>query len=96
MSGRLGERVVIVTGASRGIGKAIALACAQEGAAVAVTARTEAVWDERLPGTVHETVAEIEADGGRAIAIPADLAQPEDVERLVEVARSELGPSRCS
>ena len=78
---------MIVTGASRGIGKAIALACAHEGAAVAVTARTEAVWDERLPGTVHETVAEIEADGGRAIAIPADLARPDDVDRVVEVAR---------
>jgi 7-alpha-hydroxysteroid dehydrogenase len=92
VSGRLEERVVIVTGASRGIGKAIALACAHEGAAVAVTARTEAVWDERLPGTVHETVAEIEAAGSRAIAIPADLARPDDVERVVDVARSELGP----
>ena len=61
--GRLADRVVIVTGASRGIGKAIALACAHEGAAVAVTARTEAEWDPRLPGTVYDTVAEIEADG---------------------------------
>ena len=92
MTDRLAERVVIVTGASRGIGKAIALACAHEGAAVAVTARTEAVWDVRLPGTVYDTVAEIEADGGRAIAIPADLARPADVERIVEVARAELGP----
>ncbi len=92
MSGRLAERVVIVTGASRGIGKAIALACAREGGSVAVTARTEAVWDERLPGTVHDTVVEIEADGGRAVAIPADLARPDDVEHLVEQARAELGP----
>jgi 7-alpha-hydroxysteroid dehydrogenase len=92
MSGRLEERVVIVTGASRGIGKAIALVCAHEGAAVAVTARTEAVWDDRLPGTVHETVAEIEAGGGRAIAIAADLARPDDVDRVVEVTRAELGP----
>ena len=84
--GRLADRVVIVTGASRGIGKAIALACAHEGAAVAVTARTEAEWDPRLPGTVYDTVAEIEADGGRAIAIPADLARPDDVDRIVEVA----------
>ena len=90
--GRLSDRVAIVTGASRGIGKAIALACAYEGAAVAVTARTEAEWDPRLPGTVYDTAAEIEADGGRAIAIPADLARPDDVDRLVEVARAELGP----
>jgi 7-alpha-hydroxysteroid dehydrogenase len=89
---RLADRVVIVTGASRGIGKAIAIACANEGASVAVAARTEQVWDERLPGTVHDTVAAIEAAGGRAIAIRADLAQPEDVERLVEIARSALGP----
>jgi 7-alpha-hydroxysteroid dehydrogenase len=92
MTGRLADRVVIVTGASRGIGKAIALACAQEGAAVAVTARTEAEWDVRLPGTVYDTVAEIEAAGGRAIAIPADLARPDDVDRIVEGARAELGP----
>jgi 7-alpha-hydroxysteroid dehydrogenase len=92
VSGRLEERVVVVTGASRGIGKAIALACAREGASVAATARTEAVWDARLPGTVHETAAEIAAEGGRAVAIPADLARPEDVERVVDVARSELGP----
>ena len=90
--GRLADRVVIVTGASRGIGKAIALACAHEGAAVAVTARTEAEWDPRLPGTVYDTAAEIEADGGRAIAIPADLARPDDVDRIVDVARAELGP----
>jgi 7-alpha-hydroxysteroid dehydrogenase len=89
---RLAERVAIVTGASRGIGKAIALAFAREGASVAVTARTEAQWDERLPGTVHDTVAEIERDGGRAVAIRADLAQPEDVERIVDEARAALGP----
>ncbi len=90
--GRLADRVIIVTGASRGIGKAIALACAHEGAAVAVTARTEAEWDPRLPGTVYDTVAEIEAAGGRSVAIPADLARPDDVDRIVDVARAELGP----
>jgi NAD(P)-dependent dehydrogenase (short-subunit alcohol dehydrogenase family) len=90
--GRLSDRVVIVTGASRGIGKAIALACAHEGAAVAVTARTEKEWDPRLPGTVYDTVAEIDADDGRALAIPADLARPDDVDRIVDMTRAELGP----
>jgi NAD(P)-dependent dehydrogenase (short-subunit alcohol dehydrogenase family) len=84
--------LAIVTGASRGIGKAIAVAFAREGAAVAVAARTEQVWDERLPGTVHDTVAEIEAGGGRAVAVRADLARPDDVQRLVDEARAGLGP----
>ena len=90
--GRLAGRVAIVTGASRGLGKAIAAAFAREGAAVAVTARTQVEWDSRLPGTIHETVAAIEAAGGRAVAISADLAKPEDVDRLVDEARSALGP----
>jgi NAD(P)-dependent dehydrogenase (short-subunit alcohol dehydrogenase family) len=92
VSSRLAGRVAIVTGASRGLGKAIAVTFAREGAAVAVAARTEQVWDERLPGTVHETVAEIEDAGGRALAIRADLARPDDVERLVSEARDALGP----
>jgi NAD(P)-dependent dehydrogenase (short-subunit alcohol dehydrogenase family) len=92
VSGRLQDRVVIVTGASRGLGKSIARLCAREGGIVAVAARTEAVWDDRLPGTVFETVEEIEADGGRAIPVRADLARPEDVEHLVEVVHAELGP----
>jgi NAD(P)-dependent dehydrogenase (short-subunit alcohol dehydrogenase family) len=92
VSGRLAGRTAIVTGASRGLGKEIARTFAREGASVAVAARTESVWDERLPGTVHETVAEIEHSGGRAVAIRADLAQPDDVERLAVEARDALGP----
>lgn len=89
---RLAGRTAIVTGASRGLGRAIAEAFGREGAAVAVVARTEAVWDPRMPGTVHETVAAIEAGGGRAVAVAADLADPADVERLVDEARAALGP----
>jgi len=89
---RLAGRTAIVTGASRGLGRAIAEAFGREGAAVAVVARTEAVWDPRMPGTVHETVAAIEAEGGRAVAVAADLADPADVERLVDEARAALGP----
>ena len=90
--GRLAGRTAIVTGASRGLGKAIAVAFADEGAAVAVVARSEAQWDPRLPGTIHATVAEIEARGGRAVAVPADLSKLDDVERVVEVTRAALGP----
>jgi 7-alpha-hydroxysteroid dehydrogenase len=89
---RLVGRVAIVTGASRGLGRAIALALAAEGAAVAVVARTEHVWDERLPGTIGETVADIEAAGGRAVAIRADLLAEGETSRLVAEARELLGP----
>lgn len=92
MTGRLAGRAAIVTGGSRGLGRAIALALAAEGAAVAVAGRTEQVWDDRLPGTIGETVADIEAAGGRAVAVRADLTDREDIARLVDSARDALGP----
>ena len=91
MTPRLDGRAAIVTGASRGLGRATALALAAEGAAVAVVARTEQVWNEKLPGTIGETVAEIEAAGGRAVPIRADLTDRDDIVALVEAARAELG-----
>lgn len=92
MTGRLAGRAAIVTGASRGLGRAIALALAAEGAAVAVGGRTEEVWDDRLPGTIGETVADIEAAGGRAVAVRADLTDRDEIARLVDSARDALGP----
>ncbi|MGY4711816.1 SDR family NAD(P)-dependent oxidoreductase [Mycolicibacterium sp. CBM1] len=92
MTARLAGRTAIVTGASRGLGRATALALAAEGAAVAVVARTEQQWDERLPGTIGETVAAIESAGGRAVAIQADLLDRDDLPRLVDQAREALGP----
>ena len=92
MTQRLSGRVAIVTGGSRGLGRAIALALAAEGAAVAVVGRTEHVWDDRLPGTIGETVAAIEAAGGRAVAVRADLTDRDDIARLVADARDALGP----
>jgi NAD(P)-dependent dehydrogenase (short-subunit alcohol dehydrogenase family) len=92
VTGRLAGRAAIVTGGSRGLGRAISLALAAEGAAVAVAGRTEEVWDERLPGTIGETVADIEAAGGRAVAVRADLTDRDQIARLVESAREALGP----
>ncbi|BBY57116.1 SDR family NAD(P)-dependent oxidoreductase [Mycolicibacterium sarraceniae] len=92
MTGRLAGRTAIVTGASRGLGRATALALAADGAAVAVAARTEQQWDERLPGTIGDTVAAIEAAGGQAVAIQADLLERDDLPRLVAEARAALGP----
>ncbi|MGI8793429.1 MAG: SDR family NAD(P)-dependent oxidoreductase [Acidimicrobiales bacterium] len=86
------HRVAVVTGASRGIGEAIARRMAAEGAAVAVTARTVEAGDSRFEGSITETVDAIRAAGGTALAIAADLSKPEDRTRLVEQVTAELGP----
>jgi citronellol/citronellal dehydrogenase len=89
--GMLDGRVAIVTGASRGIGAEIARRFAAEGASVAVAARSTDPGSAALPGTIGETVDQIRAAGGAAIAIPADLSKPADREHLVAETTSQLG-----
>ena len=90
--GQLDGRVAIVTGASRGIGKEIALLFGREGARVVVAARTEHEGDHQLPGGISETVDEIRAGGGKAAAVRADVSDPESIEHLVTTARDTFGP----
>lgn len=84
-------KIAIVTGASRGIGKAIALGYAREGATVVVAARSETAPSERLPGSIHETVEQIEALGGRALAVRCDVTDEASVNAMVETAMSQFG-----
>jgi NAD(P)-dependent dehydrogenase (short-subunit alcohol dehydrogenase family) len=92
MSGKLDGRVAIVTGASRGIGREIAVLFGKEGARVAAAARTEHEGEHPLPGGIEETAAEIRAGGGEAIAVRCDVSDPEQIQALVDTARRELGP----
>src|SRR5580658_1251271 len=72
----LAGKVAVVTGASRGIGRGIALALGDAGATVYVTGRTVTPGSSPLPGTVGATAAEVDLRGGNAIAIPEELTQP--------------------
>lgn len=84
-------KVAIVTGASRGIGKAIAIGLAKEGVKVVVAARSEVAPNEKLPGTIGETVAEIEKIGGEAIAVRCDVTSEESINAMVEETLAKYG-----
>ena len=71
-TGPLAGKTVFVTGGSRGIGLAIALRCARDGANVVIAAKTSDPH-AKLPGTIHESAREIEAAGGKALAIQMDV-----------------------
>lgn len=85
----LQDKVVIITGASRGVGKQAALDFARRGAKVVLAARTVEPGD--VPGTIGETLAQIEAAGGEAIAVPTDLARESDLKALVAAAVERFG-----
>ena len=84
MAGALADKVAIITGSSRGIGKAAALALAGEGAKIVVNYASSS-------GAADEVVKQIEGDGGEAIALQADVSQAEQVDELVKTTKDKFG-----
>ncbi|CAA0083519.1 3-beta-hydroxycholanate 3-dehydrogenase (NADP(+)) [BD1-7 clade bacterium] len=89
--GQPAQRTVVVTGASRGAGKGIALALAQPGTTIYVTGRTSRLGEASLPGTVFETVRLIEERGGKGVAVVCDHGDDEQVRQLFEQVERESG-----
>ena len=85
----LSGRVALVTGASRGVGKGIALALGEAGATVYVTGRTLEEGDAPLPGTIGRTAREVNQRGGRGIALRCDHANDDDTRRVIERIQSD-------
>jgi gluconate 5-dehydrogenase len=90
MATTLAGKTLFITGASRGIGKAIALRAARDGANIAVIGKTEAPHPS-LPGTIHSAAAEIEAAGGKALALAADVRDEEAIRAAVARAAAHFG-----
>src|SRR5690349_17536480 len=91
-SGQMGRApVAIVTGASRGAGRGIAVALGTYGCTVYVTGRSAKTGDARLPGTIAETADAVAAAGGTGIAVRVDHADDDQVRALFEQVRDEQG-----
>jgi NAD(P)-dependent dehydrogenase (short-subunit alcohol dehydrogenase family) len=87
----LAGHVVVVSGASRGIGKGLALGLAEQGAAVVCAARSSRATPGELPGTVEDVVEEIVAAGGQAVAVRADIGSDDDVHAMIAAAVDSFG-----
>jgi citronellol/citronellal dehydrogenase len=87
---RLAGKVAIITGASRGIGRVMALTFARHGARVVIAAKSEAET-ARLPGTIYSVAREVEAQGGEALALRVDVRLIEDLQMMVEQTVAQFG-----
>jgi citronellol/citronellal dehydrogenase len=88
--GNLRGKTLFITGASRGIGLAIALRAARDGANVVIAAKTTAPHP-KLPGTIYTAAEEIRAAGGRALPVAVDIREEEQVRGAVEAGVAEFG-----
>ncbi|MES2646785.1 MAG: NAD(P)-dependent oxidoreductase [Bacteroidota bacterium] len=84
------NKTIIITGASRGIGKAMALKLAGEGANIVIAAKT-IEEDPRLGGTIHATAKEVEAAGGKALAVQCDIRFEDQVQKVADLAAETFG-----
>ncbi len=86
----LRDKVIFITGSSRGIGREIALRCARDGARVVITGKT-AEAHPKLPGTIHSVAEEVIAAGGQALAIQLDVRDEQAIHAAVEQAAAHFG-----
>jgi NAD(P)-dependent dehydrogenase (short-subunit alcohol dehydrogenase family) len=85
------DKVVLVTGASRGVGRALAVALGGRGAAVACAARATDARRFRLQGTVDEAARAVDEAGGQGLAVPTDLSHPADIPQMISVTVARFG-----
>ena len=83
-------KTLFITGASRGIGREIALRAARDGANIAIAAKS-AVANPKLPGTIHSVAAEVEAAGGRALALKCDIREEDEVQAAMAATADAFG-----
>jgi len=86
----LKNKTIFITGASRGIGRSIALRCAQEGANIVIAAKS-ATPHPKLPGTIYTVAEEVEKAGGKALALMVDVRDEENVKKAVEESLAKFG-----